>query len=71
MTTYCKKRKSPCANTGSDSLENLEIDLLPTWETSSGKCNAYEDQLRLACAALSPEEFCEWLGISLERRVSQ
>jgi hypothetical protein len=28
------------------------------------------DSIRLAFAALTPEEFSEWLGISLERRAS-
>jgi hypothetical protein len=67
MTIHRKRRKSPGGNRGSDSRKNLVIKLLPTRDTASRIFNTYEDQLRLACAALTVEELEEWLEMNAIR----
>lgn len=62
MTIHRKRRKSPGGNRGSDSRKNLVTKLLPTRDSSSGKCNAHHSQLRMAFAALTLEELGEWLA---------
>ena len=55
------KRKSPCANTGRDSWKNLESTIPHPLDFSSEKGQRAE-VLQLARAALTPEEFVEWIS---------
>ena len=55
------KRKSPCANTGRDSSKNLDVTI-PHPLAFSSQNGARAEVFRLALAALSADEFYEWIS---------
>lgn len=59
MSTFLKKRKSPCANTGRYSWKNLDV-IIPHPLDFSSKKGQRAENFRLALAALTPDEFVEW-----------